>query len=165
MNNTIYRHEYFEELKSYIENLKTNHADEFERACRELHYLEERRREKEFVISAEVYAGKHDSACECSNGGCTAHYRDLYVFAEKISLTAVLLYIYKEDLDPFQCVQMENRRPCGEDYYNAVPVLPSLRKKWHMCGGAYIYTSDSRFREVTGMHYPVSVHDRIEEWN
>lgn len=162
MNETNNRHEYFEELKSFISALSD---DEKEKAYQEIRKLERNRREKEFVISAEVYAGKHDPECKCSNDGCTAHYKDLYVFSEKISLTTVLVYIDRRGLDPFQCVQMENRRPCGEDYYNAIPVLPSLRKKWHMFGGAYIKTSDSRFSEVTGIRYPVPVHDRIEFYN
>lgn len=162
MRNTNIKPEHVNELKAFIESL--SEADHFE-AIREIEKLKENARDRAFMIGADVYTSKDDPNSGCSAGGCTSFYDELYVFAEDMSLNAVLVYIESEGLDPFQCVQMENRRPCGEDYYNAVPVLPSLRKKWHMFGGAYIKSSDSRFREVTGMRYPVPVHDRIEEWN
>ena len=31
-----------------------------------------------------------------------------------------------------------------------------------MCGGNFVYTSDSRYSEVTGVRYPLAVHDRFE---
>jgi hypothetical protein len=34
---------------------------------------------------------------------------------------------------------------------------------WLMMGGNYVSTSDSRYREITGIAYPVPVHDRIEK--
>ena len=32
-----------------------------------------------------------------------------------------------------------------------------------MFGGNYLKTSDSRFKDLTGISYPVPVHDRTEE--
>jgi len=37
-----------------------------------------------------------------------------------------------------------------------------VTKKWTMFGGNFVYTSDSRFRELYG-NAPVKVHDRIED--
>lgn len=35
-------------------------------------------------------------------------------------------------------------------------------KRWYMAGGNFLYTSDSRFREITKSKYPISIHDRYE---
>lgn len=46
----------------------------------------------------------------------------------------------------------------GEPYIYAEPAQPGN----YMFGGTYIKTSDSRFREATGISYPIPLHDRQE---
>lgn len=37
------------------------------------------------------------------------------------------------------------------------------RGKWYMVSGNFIYSTDSRLRELTGVLYLASTHDRTEE--
>ena len=46
------------------------------------------------------------------------------------------------------------------DYIHAEPIVD--RGRWYMFGGNYLKTSDSRFKDLTGIRYPVPVHDRTE---
>lgn len=128
----------------------------------ELEQLKEKRLERAFVIDAHVF---RDSVIgDCTNGGESARFNRLYVFAERMSVNAALLYIEEEGLNPEQCVKVENRKPCGEDYLDAFPLADGRRDKWHMDGGNFLYSCDSRFQEVTGSVYPVPIHDRIETY-
>ena len=52
------------------------------------------------------------------------------------------------------------RRNIGGLYIHAVPA--SLEGKMVMAGGAFIYSSDSRFHKVS--NYPISIHDRVEKF-
>ena len=52
------------------------------------------------------------------------------------------------------------RRNIGGPYIHAVPA--SLANKQTMAGGAFIYSSDSRFHKVSS--YPISIHDRVERF-
>ena len=132
------------------------------KAAAELAFLKETEREQALYINANVYrdADKGD----CTLGGETSRFNDLYVFTARMSRNAALLLIAERGLDVAQCVQMENRHPCGRDYFNAVPLSEGRRDKWHMMGGNFIYSCDSRFYEVTNCRYPVPVHDRIEAY-
>ena len=47
-------------------------------------------------------------------------------------------------------------------YKRAEHVQELLEHKCVMCGGNYAYTSDSRFKDIAGIKYPVSLHDRCE---
>lgn len=112
-------------------------------------------------MKASVYRDADGS--DCTNGGETSHFTELYVFSAKLSRNAAVLLIEERKLNQFQCVHMENRKPCGRDYLNARPLALGRRDRWCMMGGNFIYSCDSRFEEVTGSCYPVPVHDRIEE--
>ena len=50
---------------------------------------------------------------------------------------------------------------CGGEYIFAVPA--SLADKQVMAGGSFIYSSDSRFRDVCP--YPIPIHDRVEDFS
>lgn len=46
---------------------------------------------------------------------------------------------------------------------NIIDCKPAYcRKRWYMMGGNFLYTSDSRFKEITGISYPIAIHDRYE---
>lgn len=93
-----------------------------------------------------------DGLGDCTNGG--------------ISSTRQELYILSQGKGPFEpedirdCVYIEWRELAGEQYVNCKPAY--FRRHWYMAGGNFLYTSDSRFREVTGSKYPISIHDRYE---
>lgn len=55
-------------------------------------------------------------------------------------------------------------RNIGGVYVHAEPVVrPDPKHNGWMHGGAYLKTSDSRYEDVTGVRYPISLHDRQEE--
>ena len=130
-------------------------------AAAELERLKTYRAEREFCFKANVF--RDADGLDCTNGGETSRFDQLYVFARRMSRNAALLYIEERGLNLEQCVWMIKRRPCGEDYLCAVPLAADRRDRWHMMGGNFIYSCDSRFFEVTENRYPVPVHDRIEE--
>lgn len=100
---------------------------------------------------------------DCTKGGETAYSKRFTLFTHRMSRNAALLAIEEMNLNPSECLQVENRKPCGDDYFNAIPLTPGRRDKWHSFGGNFIYSSDSRYREVTSLSYPIGVHDRVEE--
>lgn len=54
------------------------------------------------------------------------------------------------------------RMIAGREYVHAEPIRQPKGLVGPMAGGNFVYTSDSRYSEVTGVQYPISVHDRFE---
>ena len=89
---------------------------------------------------------------DCTNNGISAHARDLYILSKQNGPF--------EPEDIRQCVYIEWRQICGEKYIDCKPVY--CHERWCMDGGNFLYSSDSRFKEITGSSYPISIHDRYE---
>lgn len=102
---------------------------------------------KGFIV--EVY---RNDFRDCTNGGISSKYRELYILSD-----------YGGPFEPEdirECVKLEFREIAGERYVNAKPVY--FPGRWYMAGGNFLYSSDSRYKELTGISYPISVHDRYE---
>ena len=89
---------------------------------------------------------------DCTNGGISGEAKKLYILGCKTSP------IFPTDLR--QCVMIEERDIMGEHYVNTRPIVHP--KRWYMAGGNFLYTSDSRYKEITGISYPIAIHDRYE---
>lgn len=89
---------------------------------------------------------------DCTNDGISAHAQELYILASEKGP-------FEPD-DIRKCVYIEWRQICGEQYINCKPAY--CRKRWYMAGGNFLYTSDSRFGQITKSKYPISIHDRYE---
>ncbi len=89
---------------------------------------------------------------DCTNNGISANASDLYILSEQKGPF--------EPEDIRQCVYIEWREICGEQYIDCKPAY--FKKRWYMAGGNFLYTSDSRFEEITKSKYPISIHDRYE---
>ena len=89
---------------------------------------------------------------DCTNGGISSHKDELYILSEQKGPF--------EPEDIRQCVYIEWREVCGEQYIDCRPAY--FRKRCYMAGGNFLYTSDSRFRDITKSKYPISIHDRYE---
>lgn len=100
-------------------------------------------------LTAEVL---RDSLGDCTNGGISSERKELYIMTKE-------KYPFEPD-DLRQCVGIEIRDCCGETYVDAKPLY--FPRRWYMAGGNFLYTSDSRYKEITGISYPVSIHDRYE---
>lgn len=103
-----------------------------------------------FCLSAYVF---RSSLGDCTNGGISASGDTLYILSEKKG-------VY-EPKDIRECVCVERHEVIGEPYISCRPAYCSRR--WYMAGGNFLYTSDNRFREITGSRYPIPIHDRYEE--
>lgn len=57
-------------------------------------------------------------------------------------------------------VHIKTKNVSGRDYVYAVPA--GHDGKWLMFGGNFIWSSDSRFRELSTQ--PIPLHDRVEPW-
>lgn len=105
--------------------------------------------EIESCLTAEVY---RNELGDCTNGGISSYQRKLYILAAQKGPF--------EPEDIRQCVYIESREIMGKEYINCKPAY--CRKRWYMMGGNFLYTSDSRFVEITGISCPIAIHDRYE---
>ena len=101
----------------------------------------------------------YNSLGDCTAGGVSSQGHDFQVFAPWLSFAQVVNHCLEEGTDLNQVLKLVYRE--NLDYIHAEPVV--MRGKHYMAGGNFIYTSDSRFKELTGIRYPVSIHDRTEE--
>ena len=94
---------------------------------------------------------------DCSNGGVSSKYREVYLLCPQGNIPIDL------DNPPENLVKLEKRELWGEKHYYIRPYedCPS-NKRGYMAGCTFIYTCDSRFSEYTGMHSPIAFHDRTE---
>lgn len=105
--------------------------------------------EVESCLTAEVY---RNPLGDCTNDGISSYQRELYVLAAQKGPF--------EPEDIRQCVYIERREVMGKEYIDCKPAY--CRKRWYMMGGNFLYTSDSRFKEIIGISYPIAIHDRYE---
>lgn len=106
--------------------------------------IEERRKLREELQAS--------SLGDCTNNGISSYARELYI-----------LDTQKGPFEPDdirQCVYIEKREVMGQEYVDCKPAY--CRKRWYMAGGNILYTSDSRFKQITGISYPIAIHDRYE---
>ncbi len=111
-------------------------------------------------ISVHVLRSEHD----CTLNGVTSKESYFVLFASKEHADAY----FNQPADdrggiPEDALYCVRRNICGQfDYVHAEPYAPG-NVGWHcMAGGNYVTTCDSRYFEVTGVRYPIAVHDRFE---
>lgn len=94
----------------------------------------------------------------CSNSGISSKYKTVVLVSDNPELQVF------EPSDTSPAVVLKKRIVCGEEYIYAIPCdgKDDKRVGW-MMGGSYIYTSDSRFRNIS--KYPVPLHDRQETYS
>ena len=100
-----------------------------------------------------------DALGDCTNGGVSSRSNTLELFAPHLSCAQVANYCLENGIDVNSVVKLVYRE--NLDYIHAEPIVD--RGRWYMFGGNYLKTSDSRFKDLTGIRYPVPVHDRTEE--
>ena len=107
-----------------------------------------------FDIESCLMAGgyRNNHLGDCTNNGISAHVSDLYILSEQKGPF--------EAEDIRQCVYIEWRETCGEQYIDCKPAY--FPKRWYMASGNFLYTSDSRFKEIAKSKYPIPIHDRYE---
>lgn len=101
---------------------------------------------------ADVLRPTHGS--DSSNGGPSST-------RSKVFLSGVPggLEYDKEGIDPEAVFRLVRRAfPFGAEYVTAEPTIETRGHR--MFGGNFLYSSDSRFRQICG--YPIPIHDREE---
>lgn len=84
---------------------------------------------------------------DCTNNGISKKYNSLTIVGENLPKVSEV-----ENID--QLVYVDNYK----GYLRVKPVI--YINKHYMAGGNFLYSCDSRFREIS--QYPLSIHDRIE---
>lgn len=92
-----------------------------------------------------------NSMGDCTNNGISNTYDRLFILSKDG---------YSIVRDIRELVQLERRNIGRKEYVSVKPVYKADR--WYMSGGNFLYSSDTRFKEVTGIDYPVPIHDRYE---
>lgn len=100
-------------------------------------------------LMAEVFKNPFD---DCTNKGISSKTDTLYIAYDKAPLIL---------MDIRDCVTVEKIQTRYGDRVRCKPLYESNNK--YAFGGNFLYTSDSRFKEITGIEYPVPIHDhRVE---
>lgn len=95
---------------------------------------------------------------DCSNGGLSGRVNYVTLVSDDPDCPG---QVFEPDADA-PAVRMVKRRvfPGQPEYVHLEPVAGDGRR--FMAGGAFAYSCDSRYAEMTGVRYPVSLHDRAE---
>lgn len=86
-----------------------------------------------------------------TNGGISSE-------AEKLYILDIVGPYEPEDIR--ECVITKKMIILCETYVKFLPVYRSV--EWYVNGGNFLYTNDRRMKEITGIDYPVPIHDRVE---
>jgi len=98
-----------------------------------------------------IYKPKHG---DCSNGGLSS-------WADEVTLIDSKINGPFEPTPSRPAVKIIRRTIRGQEYIHAEPMEDCPDNEiGYMMGGCFIYTSDSRMREV--LPYPIPLHDRSE---
>ena len=99
-------------------------------------------------LMADVFKSPFD---DCTNKGISSKADELYIAYDKAPLILT---------DIRECVTVEKLQTRYGEYVKCKPVYES--NNMYAAGGNFLYTSDCRFKEITGIEYPVPIHDRKE---
>lgn len=104
----------------------------------------------------DILRGSHG---DFTNDGVTSPsrgYRDAYLVGPGVA------EVFNVDASRRPVLKLVKRMIGGRPYFHAEPIDPPPTGEigW-MAGGNFIYTSDSRFNDVTA-GYPIAIHDRKE---
>ena len=89
---------------------------------------------------------------DCTNGGISAKRDELYLISPQGSSAG------PEDLR--ECVSLGCIAVEVKKYLHVKPVF--FPDRWYSHGGNFLFTGNSVYREVTGISYPIPIHDRYE---
>lgn len=89
---------------------------------------------------------------DCMNKGISSKADSLFIVYDKGP------FILR---DIRNCVTVEKMQTRYEDHVRCKPIYRG--SEWYADGGNFLYTIDCRFKEITGIEYPVPIHDhRVE---
>lgn len=97
----------------------------------------------------------------CANGGLSEKVKRVTLVVEPDVAKALSLPFEPSKDSP--AIKIVERFFGHERYVHAEPIDPPPKGMvgWTM-GGCYIATSDSRWKKITGVDYPIALHDRCD---
>lgn len=99
-----------------------------------------------------AYVLRNQELGDCTNHGISEEANELCIISDKGPFPAT---------DIRRCVTVEKVQTKYGDYVKCKPVYKP--NYMYAAGGNFLYTSDCRFKEITGIEYPVPIHDhRVE---
>lgn len=101
-------------------------------------------------LKAQVF---RNTLTDCTNGGISKDRSSLYILSDQKGPF--------EPQDIRECVYIARRVTKGEEHTCCKPEY--LRGLWYMAGGNFLYSTDSRFKEITKSKYPIPIFDRCEK--
>lgn len=109
-----------------------------------------------FVIDRCIEANVYRHAdMDCANDGISSHTNELYILDRKSKG-------WVEPSDIRRCVYIEQITFLNQEIVRCKPAY--RQNHWYMHGGNFLYSHDSRFREITGNFLnPIPIFDRCEE--
>lgn len=99
-----------------------------------------------------AYVLKNQELGDCTNHGISEDADELCIISDKGPFPTT---------DIRRCVTIEKVQTRYGDYVKCKPVYKP--NYMYAAGGNFLYTSDCRFKEITGIEYPVPIHDRQVE--
>lgn len=111
------------------------------------------------IYTNPAYAG-------CANGGISERVNQLTVIEIDGRPIPKSCQIFEPSEDR-PAARLISRIIGRESYVHIEPMesVPGDDHTDYMAGGAIVYTSDSRWEDLTGIPYPLKLHDRTETWN
>lgn len=94
---------------------------------------------------------------DCTNGGVSSVFDELLVACPDGPRS-----FDAETVLPLNFCMVQGRDLGFTEHVRIVPAMVDPRGGWWSFGGNVARTSDSRFFELTGIHYPLDIHDRRE---
>ena len=107
------------------------------------------------AISVEIF---RSAKTDCSNNGISNRFKEVLIPCEDG-------FIEVDEKNPPENLCKVVLRDLGFCQYVHVEPWEKAKGAGWMYGGTIVDTSDSRFRRVTGIDYPVHLHDRDETWD
>ena len=110
------------------------------------------------------YVLKSNRLGDCTNGGISSKYDTLYLCNDNVTKADVLEYCKETGENPQRFLKVDKLKWHSGEYVRLVQLVHPNddRAIGGMAGGNYLESSDSRFSEITGISYPVAIHDRYE---
>lgn len=111
-----------------------------------------------------IYATVFRPETDCTNHGVSEKRNHFILYSADTTIEQIKAEIEKLNgrMKIEDCLLVKGK----SDYIYCTPVFEVNGKvsTGFMAGGNFIYSSDSRFEEISGCSHPIPIHDRTESW-
>lgn len=119
---------------------------------------------EDFIKNAdyiEVSVLVHKDGTDCTAGGISSRANKVFLFKEDLEKEEILRYMREIEKQPESLAFIVDTLKYGiHTYTRAIQIIHC--SDIVMAGGNFAYSSDSRYKDITGISYPISLHDRVE---